>query len=119
MPLPLVAVLHYTRQPSVGTCAVDCGARCCRSPGHVVVTEVEAQLLRALDKRGRVRFMQHDRRGMLVMNFKGTACEFLDQGSNLCSIYERRPRGCREFPIKPYANCLVWPKQEEVALATG
>lgn len=106
-----VLVLHYAREPSVGTCAVDCGAKCCRAPGHVVVTEAEAQLLRALDKRGRARFVKHEKRGMLAMNFN-EHCVFLNPETNLCAIYERRPEGCRRFPTRPVVDCLVWPKED-------
>jgi len=85
----------------------------------VVVTEAEEQRLRALDRRGRVRFIRHEKPGMRVMSFRGEACTFLDQATNLCTIYERRPEGCRRFPTKPYANCLVWPVEEEEALSAA
>ena len=110
-----VIYVHYEREPSVGTCAVDCGAKCCRTPGHVLMNEREMTLLRALDRKGRVRFSRTERPGVWAMEFRDLDCVFLHQSSNLCTIYDRRPRGCREFPVRPYAECLVWPKREENA----
>ena len=77
--------------------------------------EDEMWRIRALDRKGRARFVKSGKPGTWVMLFNGRDCAFLDPVSKLCTIYEKRPRGCQQFPIKPYVGCLVWPGKESDA----
>ena len=42
---------------------------------------------------GKMRVLRHQKDEMF-----GTACQFLDLGTRRCTIYEGRPRICREYP---------------------
>lgn len=44
----------------------------------------------------------------------GTACMFLDQDTRNCTIYEGRPKICREFPTQNrcgYYEFLIWERE--------
>jgi len=113
------AALPYARPPSVEVCAVECGAKCCRQRGQVVfMTDDEQERLARLAGTRTIRFREvaekrdptHRAGWLLAFVDNGGVCPFLDQSSNLCSIYEDRPLACRRFPTAPTAGCPVWPK---------
>ena len=112
------AALPYARPPSVEVCAVECGAKCCRArSARILVTDEEHDRLLALAGTRTVTFREvtkdriHREGWLLALaDQPGSVCPFLDQASNLCSIYEHRLRACQRFPTVPVAGCLVWPK---------
>ena len=115
MPTATVSALSRVREPSLETCAVECGARCCR--GHVAyLTPEEGDRMRRLDPRVWVRDMAPQEvlryagnpRGHVLMDFRSGPCVFL-QADKTCRIYADRPNACRVFPTAPHPNCLVWP----------
>lgn len=103
-------------EASVELCAERCGAKCCRGPGHVNLTNEERRELVRLNWRAGLTIVKRDDTGMYAMNFK-PACVFLDQATNLCSIYEARPGACRRFPVRATKDCLVWPLERTDAAA--
>jgi len=108
-------------ETSTEVCAVECGARCCRAPARLLVTEDELDRLAELaDARGvtitvvpvATRRDPTTRAGSMIVHADqpGGVCPFLIEASNLCSIYEDRPDACRRFPTKPEPGCVLWPK---------
>ena len=107
-------------EASVEVCAVQCGAKCCRTrSARILLSDDEAERLAELAGARTVNFREvaerrdpTHRAGWLLAFAEqpGGVCPFLDQSSNLCSIYEDRPLACRRFPTAPVAGCLVWPK---------
>ena len=46
----------------------------------------------------------------------GQACRFLDKETRGCTIYEARPKICREYPGKPrcgYYDLLLWERDQQ------
>jgi Na+/proline symporter/Fe-S-cluster containining protein len=70
-------------------CLRDKCAKCCNVIGTPVVTDEEAQKI-GLD------LIMTDGSGAKFIKSDGCTCTLLRDG--LCSIYPRRPRGCREYP---------------------
>jgi sodium/pantothenate symporter len=69
-------------------CLKDKCAKCCRVIGTPVVTDEEA---------GKIGFQSLvTDRGATFVKSDGCICSLLKDG--LCSIYPRRPKGCREYP---------------------
>jgi Fe-S-cluster containining protein len=100
-------------------CAEICGAKCCRHPGHVLVTVQEKVRLKALAKqRGiKVNFYTSPRYpGQFLMDLRRakdsrtgpSSCPFLG-ANNLCTIYDKRPNGCSTFPVAPTFGCYLSP----------
>ena len=104
--------MHYAQQPSVAVCAEACHAQCCRAPGFVRMDTVEMRRLKALNSQVRVLHEPGATGDLWVMQFSERvgACLFLDQKTNLCTIYDQRPEGCATFPVKPTDGCAVWSK---------
>jgi sodium/pantothenate symporter len=75
-------------EPTRLICLKDKCAKCCRVIGTPVVTPAEAQAI------GYASLMK-DRDAIFVKS-DNCACTLLKDG--LCSVYPRRPKGCREYP---------------------
>ncbi len=69
-------------------CLADRCAKCCRLLGSPIVTPEEAQRLR-----GEV--LRRTDRAIFIQSHRGCCCLLRD---GLCSVYEVRPQGCREYP---------------------
>jgi Fe-S-cluster containining protein len=102
-------------EASIEICANQCGARCCRAPGHFVCDEDELIELREhADRLGvRFRIIQTGRPDRYIADHgnNGGACAFLDRDTNLCRIYETRPQACRDYPFtakEPQPECRLW-----------
>lgn len=96
--------MGWVRDPSLAVCAEECGAKCCKAPGHVFLTTDEMRRLKAFNPAVRV---LNAERGRWVMDFRSADCVFL--AGNRCTIYGERPAACQRFPMRPFADCLVWP----------
>lgn len=107
--------------PTLAMCSVECGAKCCRAPLVLSVTETELPAMLAL--RPDIDMAEHGRTdtwidlatgeqvARTVVTFAdepGQACPFLDQPTNRCTVYEARPESCRGFPDRPESWCLAW-----------
>lgn len=84
-----------------------CPAYCCTYPRIVVTDRDIARLARRFDiskEKARKRFTKKgEEKGERVLRHRedeifGTACRFLDLETRACTVYEHRPRICREFP---------------------
>ena len=94
----------WTRQPSVALCVEQCGAKCCKGPGLLTLTDEEATRLKRMHRE----FKPEAARGKWVMSWaEDEQCVFLG-ANDACTIYEDRPSACRAFPTKPHPGCLVW-----------
>lgn len=81
----------------------ECG-NCCKALGPRVNNRDIDRISKYINMRaGKVRthYLEVDEDNDFV--FKTMPCPFLDE-SNLCSIYEARPRACSEFPHTDYPN---------------
>src|SRR5690554_2878397 len=79
------------------TDCLDCG-NCCRSLGPRIITKDIDLMARALRVKTAViidRYLHSDEDGDMV--FRTMPCPFLGE-DNYCSIYESRPRACRDYP---------------------
>ncbi|MBN1818260.1 MAG: YkgJ family cysteine cluster protein [Sedimentisphaerales bacterium] len=83
-------LLHLVRadKPVRLDCLADKCALCCKLLGSPLVTPEEARRIdpHVLKRKGQAYFPRA----------QGTQCGLLQKG--LCSIYEARPSGCREYP---------------------
>lgn len=97
-------------EASVKICAEQCGAKCCRAPGHVPVTKDEVpRLMRLAYRRGLKLVISQGEYGTAIdLDMNGGRCPFL-LGSKKCRIHPDRPEACRTFPFAPTRGCLVWP----------
>jgi Fe-S-cluster containining protein len=106
--------LGPTRAASVATCAVECGAKCCRGGMGIYLSADELRRLQTLGG-DRVRVRHAPRRPgssapwLLSLADHHGRCPFLDDKTDVCSIYEARPVACQRFPTAPTPDCLVWP----------
>jgi len=90
----------------------DCHALCCTMPVEVTVDDLVQlgaldefekdyplpQLFKYLKKQGVVKsFSLKDGRFILAQHY-GTQCRYLDHVTRKCSVYDRRPKTCREHP---------------------
>lgn len=88
----------------------NCPAHCC-AYDHIAVTDADARRLGrkfGLDLATvRRRFLMLVEHGKLwAMRHRkdkifGSACRFLDRKSRQCTIYDARPRVCRDYPGTP------------------
>ena len=80
-------------------------ARCCRSTGPLLTTK---DIERISSKQGlrpaefERTYLRKDEDGDWVM--KSLPCPFLDRDTNACTIYEYRPKACREYPHTDHPN---------------
>ena len=80
-------------------------ARCCRATGPLLTkNDIEriATKQRMKSAEFEATYLRVDEDGDWVM--KTLPCPFLDRKTNLCSIYDYRPKACREFPHTDRAN---------------
>ena len=44
-----------------------------------------------------------------------TACQFLDQETRACTVYEHRPKICRDFPTHRcgYYDFMMWEREQQ------
>ena len=72
--------------------------------------------MRALKKlHPKLKVLNHENDVWIVdFELNGGQCPFLGD-DYACTIYNQRPTACRNFPVKPYDDCLVWPTQKEEA----
>src|SRR5262245_5480338 len=95
-----------SRSPRFYNCS-NCPAHCC-SYDHIVTTPADVERLakhhgisvREAERRftklvddGEVRVLRHQKDEIF-----GTVCRFLDLETRQCSIYDGRPKICREYP---------------------
>ncbi len=80
-------------------------ARCCRATGPLLTkTDID----RIASKQGKSRaqfekeYLRIDEDGDWVM--KTLPCPFLDRSDNKCTVYDYRPKACREFPHTDHPN---------------
>jgi Fe-S-cluster containining protein len=100
------------RQPSRSICADECGAQCCRAPGHFALRGDELDRLRRLaaDLELPLRVFRVGGDVPFVIDFanNGGACPFLDRATSLCRIHPERPDACRDFPTQPEDRCILF-----------
>lgn len=105
--LPLARLEAGGRPASKQVCQVECGAKCCKSHFGVNMSEREHERIEALAlERGVV--LRWSRQGEAKRMHLDGRCRFLG-ADDLCTIYEQRPLGCKQFPESPYRGCLVYP----------
>lgn len=97
------------RAPSLAVCQQECGARCCRAPGYLKLSDREAQRMATLSPRP-ITVFRDPQDGKLTMHFSenGGQCPLLS-AEHLCTWYTGRPVACARFPEQPNPGCLVWP----------
>lgn len=82
-----------------------CGALCCREGVFIPLTNEEFwkmnELSRALQKDVALTIERLDGKLVWIMGHVKRPCGFLDQGTNLCLVYEDRPDLCREHYCHP------------------
>lgn len=101
------------RSASLEVCASECGAQCCRAPGHFSLERVELVRLNHFAKELGLRFFVYadpeDPEWFHADHARnGGACAFLDRDTNRCRIYEWRPEACRKYPTVPEPRCRLW-----------
>ena len=84
-----------------------CPAYCCSYP-HTVATNKDIKRLakhfNISPKKARKKFTKKgDKKHERVLRHKkdeiyGTACRFLDRKTRMCTVYDVRPKICREYP---------------------
>lgn len=97
-PKQLDGVIHDLDEEAFNT--IDCllCANCCRSLGpHILTKDIErlSKYLRIKPKDFIETYLQIDEDNDYV--FKEMPCPFLG-ADNYCSVYEQRPKACREYP---------------------
>ena len=97
---------------------IDCRtcANCCKTAGPLLVQEDINRLSQHLDLSAGdfiQRYLEMDEDGDFV--FVGKPCPFL-QSDDLCSIYEIRPKACREYP---HTNRKLFRDLEDIHLANA
>jgi len=108
--LRLGAVRVQLRQASKAICTDECGAQCCRAPGHFRCDEDELEVLREEAVRLGVRVRVVRLADKWAVDFKNNdgACPFLDRDTSLCRVYAARPQACRDFPTKYEERCVLF-----------
>jgi Fe-S-cluster containining protein len=103
-------------------CSELCGARCCRGPAIAELTPQEVERLSrfAADRGLSIPLTANASGYGAHMQLTPEApCVFLDQDTNLCTIYDERPERCRSFPaITNQPGCLLsgWTKPPQIAI---
>lgn len=105
--LPMARLEAGGKPPSKEVCQGECGAKCCKSHFGVEMTYHEHERIEALamEEGVALRWTFHHNRPRMHLDGR---CGFLTD-DDLCSIYEQRPLGCKQFPEDPYRGCLVYP----------
>jgi len=90
--------IHFLHHKiSSKTNCLDCG-NCCRTLGPLITDKDIERIAKALRKKSSDvmdLYFKVDEDGDMV--FKSMPCPFLG-ADNYCSIYEHRPKACREYP---------------------
>ena len=83
-------LLHFVpaKDPTHFQCLKDRCHKCCSNLGSPVATPTEAEKINP-------DLIQKAEYGMFIKSHDSVCCLLKD---GLCSIYENRPRGCREYP---------------------
>lgn len=83
-------LLHLTPadKPTRLDCLADKCAKCCKNLGSPILTQQEAE---KIDQK-------HIFKNKYGLFIKSTDCTCSLLQNNLCSIYQHRPKGCREYP---------------------
>lgn len=104
----------------------DCHGDCCRLPVEVHLSELESMglayeneieldlknLLKRLKKEGIYRLYDQKTGTLTLSQQRDDSCLYLDKNRR-CSIYERRPQTCRNFPkIGPRSNFCPYNKNK-------
>lgn len=90
-------IQHLHNEAVANTDCLACG-NCCRTLGPRILTKDVDQLAKGLKlKPAEIigRYLRTDEDGDMVFRF--LPCPFLGD-DNYCSIYENRPKACREYP---------------------
>jgi len=100
--------------PSLTLCRDQCGARCCKAPGYLKLSDREAQRMATLAPRPLTVF-RDPADAKITMHFSenGGQCPLLSP-TNECTWYTGRPVACARFPEQPNPGCLVWPLEGSV-----
>jgi Fe-S-cluster containining protein len=94
------------QEATIEICRDKCGAKCCKQNAtYVHMTKVEVERLLEV-KQFKVKLdLRYPDRPYAMPTDGG--CIFLEE--DLCTIYEIRPKTCRDFPEKPWSQCELWP----------
>ena len=100
-----------------------CPAYCCSYPQiPVTLTDVRRLATRFdLDpEQAERRFTKKASDGTRIMRHKvdhifPSTCQFLDQDKRQCTVYEHRPKICRDFPTHRcgYYDFLMWEREQQ------
>jgi Fe-S-cluster containining protein len=101
----------------------QCPAYCCTYPSIPVTLRDVRRLAKRFEltlEQAEQRFTKRDKEGARVMRHKvdhifPSACQFLDQEKRQCTIYEDRPKICREFPTRRcgYYDFMEWERDQQ------
>ena len=103
---------------------LKCPAYCCSYPNIPVTPADVKRLARRFDLPVEVadrRFTKQGVDGMRVLRHRAddifpTTCQFLDQETRRCTVYEDRPKMCRDFPATHrcgYYEFLMWERENQ------
>ena len=85
------------------TLCQNCGAACCRWPGHVLLTDPDISAMARHLGLTEDEFIQRhttlvaNRAQLSLLEQADGACYFLNP-DNTCRVYAARPQQCRDFP---------------------
>jgi uncharacterized protein len=101
----------------------SCPAYCCSYPSIPVTLRDLRRLAKRFEltvEQAEQRFTKRDKEGARVMRHKvdhifPSTCQFLDQEKRQCTIYEDRPKICREFPTHRcgYYDFMEWERDQQ------
>lgn len=94
------------------SCKPQCAA-CCKMPGRVEITEMEAERMAAHlgehVEKFRKRYVRNHNDPLLLKERSDGSCVFLDK-KDKCMVYPVRPAQCRTYPFwdEVLANDFTW-----------
>jgi uncharacterized protein len=101
----------------------NCPAYCCTYPQIPVTPADVRRLAKRFDldpEQAERRFTKKASDGTRIMRHKvdhifPSTCQFLDQDKRQCTVYEHRPKICREFPTHRcgYYDFLMWEREQQ------
>ena len=103
---------------------LNCPAYCCTYPNIPVTMRDVKRLARRFEitvSEAERRFTKKGTDGDRVMRHRvdhifPTTCQFLDQETRNCTVYEDRPKLCREFPSTHrcgYYDFMMWERENQ------
>jgi uncharacterized protein len=121
---PRLSGMPAKRQPKPQYDCLQCPAYCCSYPNVPVSTRDVERLARRFGLPVEVaaqRFTKKGVDGMQVLRHKAdhifpSTCRFLDQETRQCTVYEDRPKMCRDFPATHrcgYFEFLMWERDNQ------